>query len=105
MASNVFRDLPASSAPALLEVAQAEVISDRFNGGGLVADGKSQLVGPLGSRRQTRYRLGDVDITSPLSGQPLFFPELAFWSAIGTTTGLMPAGNNVPSLAIDLDPA
>jgi hypothetical protein len=105
MTSNVFRDLPASNVQGLLEVAQAEAISDRFTGGGLSAGGDSQLVASLGSRRQTRYRIGDIDVTSPLSGQPLFFPELAFWSAIGTTTGLMPAGLNVPSLAVDLEPA
>ena len=102
--SDVVRDLPAANALAILETMQAELIADRFNGGGLAAGGASFVVAPLGSRAQTRYRIGDLDVGSPSTGGPLLFPELAFWQRVETTTGLMPARTQAPSLTIGLDP-
>ena len=105
VSADVLRDLPAANVLAVLETMHAEVVSDRFNSGGLTAGGASHLVAPLGSRSQTRFRIGDVDITSPSSGEPMLFPELAFWNGIDIVTGLLPAQASAPSLAIGLDPA
>jgi len=105
VSADVLRDLPAANVLAVLETMHAEVVSDRFNSGGLTAGGASHLVAPLGSRSQTRFRIGDVDITSPSSGEPMLFPELAFWNGIDIATGLLPAQVSAPSLAIGLDPA
>lgn len=89
---------------SVLETAQPEVISDRFNNGGLNAGEPARLGGFLGSWTQTLYRIGDVDITAPEGGAPLLFPESPFWQRVDITTGLMPIDVNTPGLAVTLEP-
>src|SRR5688500_2517011 len=75
--ASVVRDLPlGDSIYALLETTQAEVISDRFNSGGLNTGGPSRFGGFLGSWSQTLFRIGDLNISDPAGGgEALLFPE------------------------------
>ena len=104
--SDVIRDLPfADSVYSILENTQAEIISDRFNSGGLNIGGDARLGGFLGSWSQTRFRVGDVDISDPTgSGAPLLFPDLAFWQNITIATGLNRIDVNAPGLGVTLEP-
>jgi hypothetical protein len=106
LSSDVVRDLPlADSVYAILENTQSEVIADRFNSAGLNTAGDARVGGFLGSWSQTRFRVGDLDITDPAgSGAPLLFPTTAFWQAVHIDTGLMPADVNTPGLAVTLAP-
>ena len=64
--SDVIRDLPlGDNVYALLETTQAEVISDRFSSGGLNVGGDARSGGFLGSWSQTRFRVGDLDVSDP----------------------------------------
>src|SRR4051812_30343065 len=63
---DLFRDLPSANVFALLEAAQAEVTTDRFNSGGLNAGDAERASAFLASWSQTQYRLGDVPISSPV---------------------------------------
>ena len=102
----VLRDLPlGDNIYALLETTQAEVISDRFNSGGLNVGGPSRLGGFLGSWSQTQFRIGELDVSDPNgSGEALLFPEVMPWQRVRVDTGLMPASINTPGLAVTLQP-
>lgn len=102
----VLQDLPlGDNVYALLETTQAEVISDRFNNGGLNVGGPSRLGGFLGSWSQTQFRIGDLNISDPNgSGEALLFPELMPWQRLRIDTGLMPASINTSGLAVTLQP-
>src|SRR4029079_14443208 len=63
---DLFRDLPATNLFGLLEAAQPEVTTDRFNGGGLNAGDAEKVSAFLASWSQTQYRVGDVQISSPV---------------------------------------
>ncbi|MFN7914434.1 MAG: hypothetical protein U0Q55_03780 [Vicinamibacterales bacterium] len=104
--ADVMRDLPlGDSVYALIETTQSEVISDRFNSGGLNIGGDTRLGGFLGSWSQTRFRVGDIDISDPMGGgAALLFPDTAFWGTVRVTTGLMPVDLNTPGLGIGLEP-
>lgn len=89
----------------LLETTQPSIVSDRFLAGGLYAGRAARVGGFSGSWTQTRFGIGDVDLTDPAgSGTPLVFPDLALWQRVRIATGLMPVDANAAGLAIDLDP-
>ena len=104
--SEVLRDLPlGDNVYSLLETTQPEVISDRFSSGGMTVGNAAREGGFLGSWSQTRFRIGDLDVSDPSgSGSSLFFPDTMFWQRVRVTTGLMPADINTPGLAVTLDP-
>jgi hypothetical protein len=89
---------------AILETTQSEVIADRFNSGGLNVGEGVRAAGFLGSWSQTRYRIGEIDITDPSGrGGALLFPELLPWSRVSIGTGMFGADTIAPGLAIDLE--
>ena len=89
--ADLLRDLPAGgNLFALIEAAQPEITTDRFNGGGLNGGAADKAGAFLASWSQTQYRIGDVPISSPVDGTPMLFPELAWWNKIDVATGLMP---------------
>jgi hypothetical protein len=99
-------DMPASSnLYSLLEMMQADLISDRMDTGGL-GMGQPARIGAHGSSwTQTQFRIGDVNITDPTgSGTPLFMPGVLEWGRVDVQTGLMPIDINAPGLAITLTP-
>jgi hypothetical protein len=104
--ADVVRDLPlGDTIYSVLENVQSEVISDRFNSGGINVGSDARLGGFLGSWSQTMFRVGDVDVTDPSgSGAPLLFPDASLWQSVNIATGLMPADVNTPGLAVTLDP-
>ena len=90
---------------ALLETTQTELISDRFSSAGLSAGEGARIGGILGSWSQTRFRIGDIDVTDPNgSGTALIFPELLLWQQVRVGTGMFEANTTAPGLAIDLIP-
>jgi len=72
---------------SVLETMQAEVIASRVSTGG-VGFGSAPHLSAFGSSiTQTRFRVGDVDITDPSSGAaPLLLPELFLWSSVAAAT-------------------
>jgi len=99
-------DLPTSdNLFAVLETTQPAIVSDRFSNGDLNV-GAPARVGAFGSSwTQTRFRIGDVDITDPDgSGTPLLFPDLSLWQRITMTTGLTATGEDGAGLAVSLEP-
>jgi hypothetical protein len=99
-------DLPiADNVYAVLETTQAEVISDRFNSGGLNVGGDARLGGFLASWSQTLFRVGDLNVSDPIGGgASLLFPSALPWERVDVTTGLMPADVNTAGLAVTLQP-
>jgi hypothetical protein len=103
--ADVLNDLPtAGNLFSALETMQAEAVADRFNSGGLNGGTPSHIVALLGSRNQTRYRIGDVDITGATAGTPLLFPDAAFWQRVDVATAMMPNELNVNGFAVSLAP-
>ena len=103
--ADLLRDLPAGgNLFALIEAAQPEITTDRFNSGGLNGGAADKAGAFLASWSQTQYRIGDVPISSPVDGTPMLFPELAWWNKIGVATGLMPSDTSATGLAISLEP-
>ena len=103
--AGTLRDLPiADTVSGALETVYGMVITDRFSSGG-VSDAQPARVGAfLNSWTQTTVRIGDVDVTSPDGGVPLFVPPLVFWQRIGVTAASMPADTSTPGLLISLEP-
>lgn len=92
---DVLQDIPAgSNIFSLIESAEAEVTTDRFNSGGLNAGEPERGSAFLASWSQTRYSIGGALISSPIDGTPMVFPELALWELIdvSTTTGGLSIG-------------
>lgn len=104
--ADLLADLPvADSVYAAIETTQSEVISDRFNSGGLNVGGDARLAGFLGSWSQTLFRVGDIDVSDPAgSGAALFAPNASMWNRVVVDTGVMPAAINTPGLAVSLEP-
>jgi len=90
--SEVLRDLPlGDNVYSLLETTQPEVISDRFSSGGMTVGNAAREGGFLGSWSQTRFRIGDLDVSDPSgSGSSLFFPDTMFWQRVRVTTEPVP---------------
>lgn len=104
-AAEVLRDLPSGgNLFAILETAQPEITTDRFNSGGLNGGEAERASAFLASWRQTLYRVGDVSISSPVDGTPMLFPALAWWSGVEIATGVMPEGATATGLALSLEP-
>jgi hypothetical protein len=103
--ADILQDLPlGGNIYTLLETTQADVISDRFNSGGLNVGGSSRLDGFLSSWSQTMFRIGDLNISDPHGSGALLFPEALPWQRVRVDTGLMPADLNSPGLAVTLEP-
>lgn len=103
--AEVLRDLPAGgNLFAILESAQPEITTDRFNSGGLNGGTRERIGAFLASWSQTHYRIGDINISSPVDGTPLMFPELAWWSHLDASTTLMSADSIATGLAVSLVP-
>src|SRR5439155_6115977 len=99
-------DLPASaSVLSLLDAAQADLISDRLDTGGLTTADPSRMGAHGSTWTQTRLRLGPADITDPQgSGSPMLLPAVVAWDRVDVATGLMPVDVNAPGLAVTLQP-
>ena len=105
LTADVLRDLPnGANLFAVFETVQPEIIVDGFQGAGLNGGAPASLGASLASPRQTRYRLGDLDLSSPIDGTPLLFPHLMPWDRVDISTGLMPIDRNAPGLVVDLRP-
>lgn len=105
LSADILSHLPAgANLFSILETTQPDVVTDRFNSSGLNAGEPARVTGLLGSWSQTRYRIGDVNITSPNGGLPLLFPEIAFWQQVHVTSGYMPAALSAPGLVVSLEP-
>ncbi len=104
--ADVIDDLPlGETVYSILETTQAEVISDRFNSGGLNVGGDARVGGFLGSWSQTLFRVGDIDISDPSgSGAALLSPDLLFWDQVSVANGMMPPDINTPALAVTMQP-
>lgn len=100
------RDLPLSdSLYPVLETMQPSLITDRFTNGGLFNGQAARVGGFQASWSQTRFLLGDVDISDPTgTGAPLLFPDLSPWQRIRVATGMIGSDVNSTGLAISLDP-
>jgi hypothetical protein len=102
---DLLRDLPAGgNLFALIEAAQPEITTDRFNSGGLNAGSAEKAGAFLASWSQTEYRIGDVPISSPVDGTPMLFPELAWWKGITVAAAVMPSDGNATALSVSLEP-
>jgi hypothetical protein len=100
----VYDALPATgNLFSLLETTQADAVTDRFFGGvnGAAIGRLGAFLAPLG---QTTFRIGDVDVTSPSRGGPLFAPPAHLWQRVTVTSGLVPADASGPGLLVSLDP-
>jgi hypothetical protein len=106
LTAETLADLPlGQTIYSALETTQPELISDRFNSGGLNVGENARLGGFLGSPSQTVFRIGDVDISDPSgSGAPLLFPEQLFWQGAAVWKALMPIDLSTPGLGVTLDP-
>jgi hypothetical protein len=103
--ADVLRDLPlGGNIYALVETTQADVISDRFNSGGLNVGGSARLDGFFSSWSQTMFRIGDLNVSDPRGGGALLFPEALPWQRVRVDTGLMPVSVSTPGLAVTLEP-
>lgn len=101
----VLRELPSGgNVFALLETTQPEAVTDRFTSGGLSAGAPARAGAFLASWSQTHYRIGDVEISSPLDGSPLLFPEIAWWERIDVATGPRQPAVTAPGLSVSLHP-
>ena len=99
-------ELPSSAdLYSVLDTVIPETIADRIDTGGL-STGEPARIGAHGSSwTQTRFFVGDVDITDPLgTGTPLLMPTTLMWDRVDAMTGLMPIDRNAPGLAIALTP-
>ena len=95
----------ADSVFSLIETANVETISDRVSTGGLGFGSAPRLSAFGSSVTQTRYRIGDVDITDPSAGgTPMFLPELNVWQRVSITTGVSSVTGNNPGLTVGLEP-
>jgi hypothetical protein len=103
--ADLLRDLPAGgNVFSLIEAAQPEITTDRFNSGGLNAGSADKAGAFLASWSQTLYRIGDVAISSPVDGAPMLFPELAWWSNVSVATNVLPSDSRATGLDISLEP-
>jgi hypothetical protein len=87
---------------SLVETTHAETISNRVSTGGIGFGTAARLSAFGSSITQTRFRVGDVDITDPSAGgTPLFIPELFLWSRITVSTGMASGSSRTPQTGVD----
>jgi hypothetical protein len=106
LSADLFSALPhGDSLFSLLETSQAEMISDRISGGGLGFGTAARFSTFGSSSTETRFRVGDIDITDPWTGGiPLGLPELFWWQRVSVATGLLPADIDTTGSAVTLEP-
>ncbi|HYE89290.1 MAG TPA: hypothetical protein VEA16_23225 [Vicinamibacterales bacterium] len=80
------RSLPVSNVFALIEAAEAEVTTDRFNSGGLNVGESDRASAFLAPWSQTSYFIGDAPISSPVDGTPMVFLDTAWWDSVSSST-------------------
>jgi hypothetical protein len=99
-------ELPANeNALSLLDGAQADLISDRLDTGGLSTADPARMGAHGSTWTQTRFRIGPVDFTDPDgAGSPLLLPGMLAWDRIDVATGLMPLDANAAGLAVTFEP-
>jgi hypothetical protein len=99
-------NLPANeNALSLLDSAQADLISDRLDTGGLSTADPARMGAHGSTWTQTRFRLGPVDFTDPDGGgSPLLLPGMLAWDRIDVATGLIPLDANAAGLAVTFEP-
>ena len=101
----VLRDLPnGGNMFAVAETMIPEVVADRFNSGGLNPGLPARLSGLFGSWSQTRYRIGEIDISSPMDGTPLIFPRVLLWDQVEVAEVMTPLALGAPGLVVSLTP-
>lgn len=89
----------------VIETAVPEAISDRISTGGIGFSSPAHISVFGSSVTQTRFRVGDVDITDPSAGgTPMAIPELLFWQHVTVSTGLGSAAFGTPGAAVSLEP-
>src|SRR5437868_7098050 len=99
-------ELPTSAnALSLLDGAQADLIADRLDTGGLSTADPARMGAHGSSWTTTLFRLGPADITDPGgNGSPLLLPNVLVWDRIDIATGLIPLESNAPGLAVTFEP-
>lgn len=102
--NEILNELPVVTLFSWLETTRAEVVTDRFNSGGLNLSEPSRVGGFFNSWSQTRYHLGDIDMSSAIDGTPLVFPSLAWWDRVDVDATLMPIDGQAPGLGVRLLP-
>jgi hypothetical protein len=87
---------------SLIEAAHAETTSDRISAGGIGFGTAARLSAFGSSATQTRYRIGDVDITDPSGGgTPMAIPELSFWQRVSVGSGVGSGLSRTPQTGVD----
>ena len=103
--SDMLRDLPSGgNLFALLEGAQAEITTDRFNSGGLNAGIPERMSAFLASWTQTFYRIGDVSISSAFDGTPLMFPRTSWFDSVDVSTWHTAFDSHGSGLTVSMQP-
>ena len=99
-------ELPTNdNALSLLDAAQADLIADRIDTGGLSVSDPARMGAHGSTWTQTRFRVGVADVTDPEgTGAPLILPSVVLWERIDIATGLIPPTVNAPGLAITFEP-
>ncbi|HUE87381.1 MAG TPA: hypothetical protein VMO26_15005 [Vicinamibacterales bacterium] len=103
--ANLLRDLPnGGNVFAVVETTEPEIVTDRFNSGGLNGGTPSRVGGLFSSWTQTRHRIGDVDVASAVDGTPLIFPRIAWWDSVAVSTTMTSPELDAPELTLSLRP-
>lgn len=99
------RDLPTGgNVFGLLETAQPEIATDRFNSGGLNTADRDRMGAFLASWTQTLYRIGDVSVSSPYDGRAMIFPEVAWIDGVSASMWHTGAEAAAPGLTVAMRP-
>jgi hypothetical protein len=103
--ASMLSDLPAGgNFFSVLETAQPEVTTDRFNNGGLNAGVPDKASAFLASWSQTLYRISGINVSSPIDGTPMLFPDLTWWDMIAVSPSRRALIPGATGLAIDFSP-
>ncbi len=99
-------DYPASgSVDGLIETAVPAVLSDRFDASG-TGVGRPALLGAYGgSFTDTTFRIGDLDVTSPLRpGTPLVLPDTVGFDSVAITEAPSLTAESAPGVRVAVTP-
>ncbi len=89
----------------VIETTNVETIADRISTGGLGFGSAPHLSAFGSSITQTRYRIGDIDVTSPSTGgAPMFLPDINLWQTMSVDTGVHDVRRNNAGLTVALEP-
>jgi hypothetical protein len=104
ISADALADLPSTeNVFGILKTTQAPLVSDRFSKGLNPAEA-ARIGAFLDSWTQTRYRIGDVDITSVRGGVPMLVPQAQMWDRISVTSGFVAADATSGGVVVGLDP-